>query len=381
MQRDRTARVHSPTHCVTGQVRRDQRQAPVGLLPLPRIGPPGVNHLWECLPATLAGDARIVPPLDLVHHFQPPLQFLRAVTGPGLPPPLARPLRALDHPIVLRTPRGIGVHPHLQPEQPQLQVRRQVAPRAPRRPVVHPQPLGPAPVAEGQSQLRLSLRGRDLSPMAQGGKPRSGAPRRCIRRRSAATRRADRSAASPARPRPFAKPREAAGLGASRRQDVVPPARGTARHAGTIVAGCERRATAGRGVVGATSLGSIRLPRSDGPVAGPRRLAPGIRRAWVSTLHTGRRTDTGHPDHHDGGGRADSGRCAAPGQGPRRWWGHPGRPGSAARWLGAVARGWGEASGVLQRGLEMSDWPMSVLPSQPRGKTSCRDFAAKLHVA
>jgi hypothetical protein len=67
------------------------------------------------------------------------------------------------------------------------------------------------------------------------------------------------------------------------------------------------------------------------------------------------------------------------GFGPR-WWGHPGHPGSLARWLGAPARGVGEARAVLHRGRGSRHWPQCMpVPIQRqnfvllfRGKTSCR---------
>ncbi len=199
--------------------------------------------------------------LDSVHPLQPPLQFLRAVAGLGLAPPLGLPLRAFHHPVILGTPRGVPVQTHLQADQPQRQVSRQVTPRTPRHAVVHPEPLGPSPVAEGQAELRLDRRRRDLSPPAPGGKPRSRGPRRCTRRQPVAHRRAGQSGGSPTRPRPSARPGAAARPAGSRRRVAAPPARGQARLGGTSVAACVRQAAGRSGVGGATPRGPIPLPR------------------------------------------------------------------------------------------------------------------------
>src|SRR5262249_15052408 len=96
--------------------------------PTPAYRPAQSGPAPDRPPADCGPPRSDTPGVGSVQIFQPALQLLRALAGPGLTRPLARPLRAFHHPIVLGTRRGVPAHTHLQADQPQRQVGRQVTP-------------------------------------------------------------------------------------------------------------------------------------------------------------------------------------------------------------------------------------------------------------
>ena len=126
---------------------------------------------------------RVALALPAVRHVQATLQVGRRLAGRRLGPPLADPLRTLDHAVGLRATRRVGRDGDPQPGQPADQVGGQVAARPPGRAVVDPQPFGQAPPPEEPSQGGLGPAGINPGPAAEEGKrPSSGWPRSPRRR-------------------------------------------------------------------------------------------------------------------------------------------------------------------------------------------------------
>ena len=378
------AAIHPPPHRGAGQLRRHRGQAPARPLTGPRGRPARGSELRERLQPTAAPHARVLPTLDVVHLLQAALQLRGAGPGRGLGPPLGRPLRPLDHALVLRPPRRVPVHGHLQADQPPRQVGRQVAGRAPRRSVVHPESLGATPAGERLPQLSLDLPRRDVAPMVSGGnggpqhpaalllgdpRPRdslAGLQRHLLGRAhlpdlmgprcSSALGRGHRPAGAGARP--------------ARRDH-----RCRARAAGGAWRGCRRRSITR--VRPAPQLGCSRRglraagTRASGGfgVAAPQRSEAGITAACPPPTEAADQVAGGARSEAEG--RGDGG-------------GHPDRSGGTARWLGVrVPRG-GEAWAALPQELDTTGCLVANarpsfrqnFVSRLRGTTSCRATSA-----
>ena len=137
---------------------------------------------WEDLEATSTFLVRVDLAVQAVHSLQAGLQFRGRPARPRLAPPGGRPLGTLDDPVLLGASRVVPVHPDAQADQPQRQVGRELAPRAPGPAVVDSEAAGQPPANPGQAELCPHGLEGDLLPSPEGGKPQSTAPRRCIRR-------------------------------------------------------------------------------------------------------------------------------------------------------------------------------------------------------
>lgn len=187
VQRHLTFFVHYSRDGVQGQMSEHTIHAPLFALPHQTVELTGVCQLGKNLPTALPLAVGVGFALQAVHLVETALQFGRRRTRMGFRPTLARPLRAFDDAVALRRARGIPDHVDAQADEPQPQVRGQVAPRTPGSAVVDTQALGQSPAAKKATNGLLHRPAFDLSPTAEGGKPPSSGQRHCTHPRSGAT--------------------------------------------------------------------------------------------------------------------------------------------------------------------------------------------------
>src|SRR5271157_3992755 len=164
------------------QVFGHARPLPPRRLRGPVVGPAGMHQAREELEATETSLVRVDLAVQAIHSLQAGLQFRRRPARPRLAPPGGRPLGTLDDPVLLGATRVVPVHPDAQANQPQRQVGRELAPRAPGPAIVDSEAAGQAPANPGQAELFPHGFEGDLLPTSEGGKPQSTALRHRIRR-------------------------------------------------------------------------------------------------------------------------------------------------------------------------------------------------------
>ena len=164
------------------QVLGNARPLPPRRLRCRIVRPTGMHQAREEFEATAAVLVRVDLAVHAVHSLQADLQFRGCPARPRLAPPGGRPLGTLDDPVLLGATRVVPVHPDAQADQPQRQVGRELAPRAPGPAIVDSEAAGQAPANPGQAELFPHGLEGDLLPSSEGGKTQSTAPRRCIRR-------------------------------------------------------------------------------------------------------------------------------------------------------------------------------------------------------
>ena len=174
-------RIDLSSHQAVRQVFGNARPLPQFRFPRRVVSPSRMDQAREEGHAAESVSVRIGLAVEPVHPFQPRLQFLRRRARPRFTPPVRRPLRSLDHPVLLGTPRIVPVHLDTQPEHPERQVGGEVARRSPGGAIIDPQAVGQAPTRERSAEFLADRTGSDLRPGPEGGKPWCGAPRHCTR--------------------------------------------------------------------------------------------------------------------------------------------------------------------------------------------------------
>src|SRR5512135_1378342 len=210
VQRDFSLRADLPGDQVRRQQVPDLAEIPGPGLVGRDVGMPRVPQAGIDLPPRTSGNRRIQLPLPAIHHLQVLLQLGRRATLVRLGPRLANALGPLHHAVGLRSAGWVGTYSHPQARQPQDQVGRQVATRAPGRPVVDPQLLRPAPPREQAAQRPLGGPWFHLTPEGSGGKRPSARQPQWPHRRSATNKPVCR------RPRGFAPRHPSASSGGPR---------------------------------------------------------------------------------------------------------------------------------------------------------------------
>jgi hypothetical protein len=182
VQRNPATLIDSPQGHDARQVLGHTRPLPQRRLRFPIIGPTGMRQAREDLETSATFLVGIDLAMQEVHSLQAGLQFRGRPTSPRLAPSVGCPLGTLDDPVFLRAPRVVPVHPDTEADQPQRQLGGEVSPRPPGKAVVDSEAAGQPPANKSQADLLSHGLGGDLRPSPEGEKPRSTAPRRCIRR-------------------------------------------------------------------------------------------------------------------------------------------------------------------------------------------------------
>lgn len=366
--------VDSPGHPVGRHQVPDPGQLPGSGLARRVVRPARVAQPGMRLQPGSASHRRISLALPAVHDFEPSRQLLGRPARRRLGPPLADPLRSLDHAVGLGAARRVGRDRDAQPGQPADQVGGQVAARPPGGAVVDSQPLGQPPPAEEPPQRRLGLAWVDLGPTSQGGKrPSPGRPR-SPRRRPATNWPGPRRPGRSARRRRPARSDGAGWPGPRKSRADAPMGPTPARPGGTSGASSGGGARRPRGEPQPTPRGSARPPIRDGRDASPGRRG-GPHRGWRGparpVLDSG---PSSPPRRGRGAASADGGRSAVISRRRR-----PGRaclrPAELARGVSvAPGPGWDEASKGPPGGDGQVDHCPPISPRKPPcGKTSCPD--------
>src|SRR2546426_1397867 len=264
VDRDLAPLRHLPPPLSLPQVARHPFQLPLFRFLLAPIGPRRCGQLRVRREPALPPHGGVLLPL----HPRHPLQFLlpgRIVrTAFGLRPPVHRPIGPF-HLGILRGATGRVVDGRdPQPNKPQHERRGQIVAGSPRRPVVHPQPLGPPPAFKEAPQDRLHGTDRHVRPAIQGKKAPTPAPRRWLR------------------PLPIARwcPFHRRGASAPWHPSATPdalPSRGSSppRVVSRAPAGARRpETTAGSPAPGAPRWGQTARPTGGGSARRPRKGAP-----------------------------------------------------------------------------------------------------------
>ena len=150
------------------QVLGNARPFPPARLRWRIVRPTGMHQAREEFEATPAVLVRVDLAVHAVHSLQADRQFRGCPARPRLAPPGGRPLGTLDDPVLLGATRVVSVHPDAQADQPQRQVGRELAPRAPGPAIVDSEAAGQAPANPGQAELFPHGLEGDLLPSSRG---------------------------------------------------------------------------------------------------------------------------------------------------------------------------------------------------------------------
>jgi hypothetical protein len=172
--------VHASNPDVAREVCGDPAPLPTFGLRLRQIGPARVGQAGVIGKTAQTFAVGVDLAVEPVHRVQARLERRGRLACPGLAPAVAGPLRPFHNPVLLGTTRPVPDHLDAQADQPQPQLGREIPLRTPGRAVVDPHGSRQAPLRKGETQLPPNLVRWDLIPPPLGGKPRSGAPRRCI---------------------------------------------------------------------------------------------------------------------------------------------------------------------------------------------------------
>ena len=277
VERNSAGRIDSPHGHNGRQELGNARPLPPRRLRCRIVGPTGMLQAWEDLEATSTFLVRVDLAVQAVHSLQAGLQFRGRPARPRLAPPGGRPLGTLDDPVLLGASRVVPVHPDAQADQPQRQVGRELAPRAPGPAVVDSEAAGQPPANPGQAELCPHGLEGDLLPSPEGGKPQSTAPRRCIRRSDEANLLLHEFLFGYVLLHPSARSHGARSPGRGGSLVVVPPGPETGRLVRTNVGAFAPRGRVVPSPPGGAAHGSGQPPRWGALGAGSRRSPPARR--------------------------------------------------------------------------------------------------------